>query len=183
MIPAPHLPRTAISATGTTPHRVITGALDAAARRRIETVVTMGSDCAYPKWAAIPFREGDAGTAIRRRRNLAYGLAKKMLLLQAKPTGPSSASTPSSCCRATPRTRDHFDLEDCHVIPALVRKCVEARDHQAASITVWGSGAAARDYLHVDDAAQGILLAAEHPTALSRSTWAQAAARSAFAIV
>jgi len=136
---------------------------DAAARRQIGKFVTIGSVCAYPKLAALPFRETDLWNGFPEETNAAYGLAKKMLLVQGQAYRsqfgfnsvfvlPTNLYGPG----------DHFDPEDSHVIPALVRKCVEARVRQEASINVWGTGAATRDYLFVEDAAEGILLAAEH---------------------
>lgn len=136
--------------------------LDAAARRNVAKFVAIGSVCAYPKVAPLPFRESDLWNGYPEESNAAYGLAKKMLLVQAQAYRsqfgfnaifllPTNLYGPG----------DNFDLEDSHVIPALLRKCVEARDGHATSIVAWGTGTATRDYLFVDDAAEGILLAAE----------------------
>jgi GDP-L-fucose synthase len=136
--------------------------LDAAARRNVGKFVAIGSVCAYPKLAAIPFSESNLWNGYPEESNAAYGLAKKMLLVQAQAYRsqfgfnsifllPTNLYGPG----------DNFDPEQSHVIPALVRKCVEARDRHELSIVAWGTGTATRDYLFVEDAAEGILLAAE----------------------
>jgi GDP-L-fucose synthase len=131
-------------------------------RRGIGKVVSIGTVCAYPKLAPIPFREDDLWNGYPEETNAPYGLAKKMLLVQAQAYRtqygfnaifllPTNLYGPS----------DNFDLEDSHVIPALIRKCVEAKRRRQDPIVAWGTGTPTRDYLFVDDAAEGILLAAE----------------------
>jgi GDP-L-fucose synthase len=124
--------------------------------------VQVGTVCAYPKFAPIPFSEDDLWNGYPEETNAPYGLAKKMLLVQAQAYRqqygldaiyllPVNLYGPG----------DNFDPESSHVIPALIRRCVEARDTGAASITVWGTGVATREFLYIDDAARGIVLAAE----------------------
>jgi GDP-L-fucose synthase len=136
--------------------------LDAASRRNVAKFVGLGSVCSYPRFAPIPFHESDLWNGYPEETNAAYGLAKKTLLVQAQAYRsqfgfnsifllPTNLYGPG----------DNFDLEQSHVIPALVRKCVEARDRHEMSIVAWGTGSATRDYLFVEDAAEGILLAAE----------------------
>lgn len=131
-------------------------------RRGFGKFVGIGTVCAYPKLAALPFREDDLWNGYPEETNAPYGLAKKMLLVQSQAYRaqhgfnsifllPTNLYGPG----------DNFDLDNSHVIPALIRKCVEARRQRADSIVAWGTGTPTRDYLYVDDAAEGILLAAE----------------------
>lgn len=128
----------------------------------VEKYVQVGTVCAYPKFAPIPFSEDDIWEGYPEETNAPYGLAKKMLLVQAQAYRqqygfdaiyllPVNLYGPG----------DNFDPESSHVIPALIRKCIEARDSHARSITVWGTGSATREFLYVDDAARAIVLAAE----------------------
>jgi GDP-L-fucose synthase len=128
----------------------------------VEKFVAIGTICAYPKFTSIPFREQDFWDGYPEETNAPYGLAKKMLLVQAQAYRqqygfnaiyllPVNLYGPG----------DNFDTESSHVIPALIRKCVEARDTGAPSIAVWGDGSASREFLYVDDCAEGIVLAAE----------------------
>ncbi len=125
--------------------------------------VTIGTVCSYPKYTPVPFREEDLWNGYPEETNAPYGLAKKMLLVQAQAYReqygfesihliPVNLYGPG----------DNFDPASSHVIPALIRKCIEARDSGADHIDVWGTGNASREFLYVDDAAEGILLAAEH---------------------
>jgi len=124
--------------------------------------VQVGTVCAYPKFAPIPFSEDDLWKGYPEETNAPYGLAKKMLLVQAQAYRqqygfnaiyllPVNLYGPG----------DRINLQDSHVIPALVRKCIEARDSGAKSVEVWGTGSATREFLYVDDAARGIVLATE----------------------
>jgi GDP-L-fucose synthase len=137
--------------------------MDEARRRGIGKFVSIGTVCAYPENVRLPFSEDQLWDGYPEPTNAPYGLAKKMLLVQGTAYRiqykfnsifllPTNLYGPA----------DHFDLQDSHVIPALIRKCVEARDQHLPTLTAWGSGSATRDYLYVDDAAEGILLAAEH---------------------
>src|SRR5581483_11088932 len=134
----------------------------------IEKFVAIGTICAYPKFAPVPFREEDLWNGYPEETNAPYGLAKKMLLVQSQAYRQqygfnSIVLFPVNLYGP----RDNFDLETSHVIPALIRKCVDAM-HQAASslspptLAVWGTGSPTREFLYVEDAAEGILLAAEH---------------------
>jgi len=132
----------------------------------IEKFVAVGTVCAYPKFAPVPFHEKDLWNGYPEETNAPYGLAKKMLLVQAQAYReqygfdaiyllPTNIYGP----------RDNFDPESSHVIPALIRKCVDASpptsNLQPPTVTVWGSGKPTREFLYVEDAAEGILLAAE----------------------
>ena len=143
---------------------LVMGALlmEYARRFQVEKFVAVGTICAYPKFTPVPFREDDLWSGYPEETNAPYGLAKKMLLVQAQAYRqqygfnaiyllPVNLYGPG----------DHADLQTSHVIPALIRKCVEARNASAPSITVWGDGSASREFLYVEDAAEGILLATE----------------------
>jgi GDP-L-fucose synthase len=124
--------------------------------------VTVGTVCSYPKFTPVPFREEDLWSGYPEEANAPYGLAKKMLLVQGQAYRvqygfnaiyllPVNLYGPG----------DNFDPASSHVIPALIRKCVEAREAGDPFVEVWGTGAASREFLYVDDAADGIVLAAE----------------------
>lgn len=143
---------------------LVMGALlmEYARRYMVEKFVGVGTICAYPKFTPIPFREEDLWNGYPEETNAPYGLAKKMLLVQGqayrKQYGfnaiyllPVNLYGPG----------DDLDPQSSHVIPALIRKCLEARNRRAPSITVWGDGSPTREFLYVEDAAEGILLAAE----------------------
>jgi nucleoside-diphosphate-sugar epimerase len=128
----------------------------------VSKFVQVGTVCAYPKFAPIPFSEDDLWNGYPEETNAPYGLAKKMLLVQAQAYRqqygfngiyllPVNLYGPG----------DNVDLHNSHVIPALIRKCLEARDSKAPSVEVWGTGAPTREFLYVDDAARAIVLAAE----------------------
>lgn len=124
--------------------------------------VAIGTVCAYPKFAPIPFREEDLWNGYPEETNAPYGLAKKMMLVQSQTYReqygwnsifllPVNLYGPG----------DNFDLETSHVIPALIRKCLEAKARGDDHIVAWGDGSPTREFLYVEDAAEGILLAAE----------------------
>ena len=124
--------------------------------------VQVGTVCAYPKFAPIPFSEADLWDGYPEETNAPYGLAKKMLLVQAQAYRqqygfnaiyllPVNLYGPG----------DNIDLNDSHVIPALIRKCVEATRTGAKTVEVWGTGSPTREFLYVEDAARAIVLAAE----------------------
>src|SRR5438105_14981546 len=125
--------------------------------------VGIGTVCAYPKFTPVPFREDDLWNGYPEETNAPYGLAKKMLLVQSQAY---RAQYGFNSIFLLPVNlygpRDHFDPRVSHVIPALIRKCVEAMERGEREIVVWGTGAATREFLHADDCARGILLAAEH---------------------
>ncbi|HKX30326.1 MAG TPA: GDP-L-fucose synthase [Blastocatellia bacterium] len=130
--------------------------------RGVEKFVAVGTICSYPKSAPVPFREDDLWNGYPEETNAPYGLAKKMLIVQSQAYrqqyGFNSISLlPVNLYGA----RDHFDPQSSHVIPALIRKCLEAVESGADRITCWGTGRATREFLHADDCAEAILLAAE----------------------
>ncbi len=128
----------------------------------VKKLVQIGTVCAYPKYAEIPFKEDAIWEGYPEETNAPYGLAKKMLLVQAQAYReqygfdaiyllPVNLYGPG----------DNLDLHNSHVIPALIRKCVDARDSNAPSIEVWGTGTPTREFLYVGDAARAIVMAAE----------------------
>jgi GDP-L-fucose synthase len=129
----------------------------------IEKVVVLGTVCAYPKFTPVPFHEADLWNGYPEETNAPYGLAKKMLLAQAQAYRqeyglnaiyllPVNLYGPG----------DNFDPESSHVIPALIRKCLEAVEGGQDEVVVWGTGQASREFLYVEDAAEAIVLASEH---------------------
>jgi len=136
--------------------------IEYARRYQVEKSVCVGTVCSYPKSTPVPFKEEYFWDGYPEGTNAPYGLAKKMLLVQLqayrKEYGfngiyliPVNLYGP----------RDNFDLETSHVIPALIRKCVEAKQFGAPQIVVWGTGQATREFLYVEDAAEAIVMAAE----------------------
>jgi GDP-L-fucose synthase len=128
----------------------------------LEKFVAIGTVCAYPKFTAVPFKEEDLWNGYPEETNAPYGLAKKMLLVQSQGY---RAQYGFNGIYLLPVNlygpRDNFDLETSHVIPALIRKCVEAKEASQRQIVLWGDGSPTREFLYVEDAAEGILLAAE----------------------
>jgi GDP-L-fucose synthase len=128
----------------------------------ISKFVAIGTVCAYPKFTPIPFREEDLWIGYPEETNAPYGMAKKMMLVQAQAYReqygfnaifllPVNLYGPG----------DNFNLKTSHVIPALIRKAIEARDTGAATLSLWGDGSSTREFLYVEDAADGIITAAE----------------------
>jgi len=131
-------------------------------QRNLSKFVAIGTICAYPKFAPIPFQEDDIWAGYPEETNAPYGLAKKMMLVQSQAYRQqygfnSIVLFPVNLYGP----RDNFDLQTSHVIPALIRKCAEARDAGTSEIVLWGDGTPTREFLYVEDAAEGILLAAE----------------------
>lgn len=131
-------------------------------RRGLSKLVAIGTICAYPKFAPIPFQEDDIWAGYPEETNAPYGLAKKMMLVQSQAYRQqygfnSIVLFPVNLYGP----HDNFDLQTSHVIPALIRKCAEARDAGTSEIVLWGDGTPTREFLYVEDAAEGILLAAE----------------------
>ena len=130
--------------------------------RGIEKFVAIGTICAYPKYTSVPFREDDLWDGYPEETNAPYGLAKKMLLVQSQAYRDEFGFNSVFLLPVNLYgPRDNFDPSSSHVIPALIKKCFDAMDAGEKSITVWGSGRASREFLYADDAAEGILLAAE----------------------
>ena len=128
----------------------------------LEKFVAVSTICAYPKFTPLPFKEEDLWNGYPEETNAPYGLAKKMLLVQSQAYRQqygfnSIVLFPVNLYGP----RDNFDLETSHVIPALIRKCLEAKRRSAPNIEVWGDGSPTREFLYVEDAAEGICLAAE----------------------
>jgi GDP-L-fucose synthase len=132
-------------------------------QRGVEKFVALGTICAYPKYTPIPFKEENLWDGYPEETNAPYGLAKKMLLVQSQAYRqqygfnsifllPVNLYGPG----------DNFDLASSHVIPALIRKCVEAKEQGADEIVAWGDGSPTREFIYVEDAAEGIALATQY---------------------
>lgn len=129
----------------------------------VSKFVAVGTVCSYPKYTPVPFQEDELWSGYPEETNAPYGLAKKMLLVQSdayrRQYGYNSIFLlPVNLYGPG----DNFDLESSHVIPALIRKCEEAKQQREDAIEVWGDGSPTREFLYVEDAAEGIILAAEH---------------------
>jgi len=136
--------------------------MEYARRAGVEKFVAIGTICAYPKFTPVPFREEDLWSGYPEETNAPYGLAKKMLLVQAQAY---RAQYGFNAIYLLPVNlygpRDSFDPQSSHVIPALIRKFLEAVERGQPVVEVWGTGRATREFLYVDDAAEGIVAAAE----------------------
>ncbi|GIV64246.1 MAG: GDP-L-fucose synthase [Chloroflexota bacterium] len=131
-------------------------------KRGVEKFVAIGTVCAYPKYTPVPFREEDLWNGYPEETNAPYGLAKKMLLVQAQAYRQQYGFNAIFLLPVNLYgPRDNFDLESSHVIPALIRKCIEAQENGQKTVEVWGDGSPTREFLYVEDAAEGILLATE----------------------
>ncbi|PKN80152.1 MAG: GDP-fucose synthetase [Chloroflexi bacterium HGW-Chloroflexi-9] len=136
--------------------------IEAARRHGVEKTVVVGTVCAYPKFTPTPFSEEDLWNGYPEETNAPYGLAKKMLLVQLQAYRQQYGMNGIFLLPANLYgPGDNFDPVSSHVIPALIRKCVLAQEAGDASIPVWGTGAASREFLYAADAAEGILLATE----------------------
>jgi GDP-L-fucose synthase len=136
--------------------------LEAVRQAGIQKVVSVGTICSYPKFTPVPFREEDLWNGYPEETNAPYGLAKKMLLVQAQAYRQQyglNAVTLLPVNLYGPG--DNFDPASSHVIPALVRKMIEARRSNAAEVAAWGTGLASREFLFVRDAAEAIVRATE----------------------
>ncbi|MFQ5631609.1 MAG: GDP-L-fucose synthase family protein [bacterium] len=137
--------------------------LHEAYQAQVGKLVAIGTVCAYPKFTPVPFKEDDLWNGYPEETNAPYGLAKKILLVQSQAYRqqygynsiyllPVNLYGPG----------DNFDLESSHVIPALIRKCIDAKARGDNAIEVWGDGSPTREFLYAEDAAEGILMATEH---------------------
>jgi GDP-L-fucose synthase len=128
----------------------------------VEKFVAIGTICAYPKFTPVPFKEDDLWNGYPEETNAPYGLAKKMLLVQAQAYRqqfgfnaiyllPVNLYGPG----------DNFDPESSHAIPAIIKKCVDAVGNRSSEVVLWGTGTSTREFLHADDAAEAIVLATE----------------------
>jgi GDP-L-fucose synthase len=140
-----------------------TNVIEAARHHGVDKTVLLGTVCSYPKFTPVPFREESLWDGYPEETNAPYGIAKKAHLIHAQANRdqygqrfafliPTNLYGPG----------DKFHPSVSHVIPALIKKCVEATERGESKVEVWGTGRASREYLYVDDAAEGILLAAEH---------------------
>jgi GDP-L-fucose synthase len=124
--------------------------------------VMVGTICSYPKFTPVPFKESDLWNGYPEETNAPYGLAKKLLIVQLQAYRDQFGFNGVNVLPVNLYgPGDNFDLETSHVIPALIRKCVEARDRGDKVLTVWGTGSPTREFLYVEDAARAIHLAAE----------------------
>lgn len=136
--------------------------MEVASRVGVAKFVAIGTICAYPKFTPVPFREEDLWSGYPEETNAPYGLAKKMMLVQAQAYRQQYGFNAIYLLPVNLYgPRDNFDLETSHVIPALIRKCVAARDARRPFVEVWGTGSATREFLYVEDAAEAIALATE----------------------
>lgn len=137
--------------------------IEQARLRGVQKFVAIGTVCAYPKFTPVPFKEDDIWNGYPEETNAPYGLAKKMLLVQSQAYRqeygfnsifllPVNLYGPG----------DNFDPQSSHVIPASIKKCVDAVESGASAIECWGTGSASREFIYAADAAEGILLATEH---------------------
>ena len=148
--------------------------IEHARQHGLKKFVQTGTVCAYPKFAPVPFKEETLWDGYPEETNAPYGVAKKALFVLLDGYKREYAL---DCAVVVPVNlfgpEDNFDLHTSHVIPALIRKCIEARDKNADHIDCWGTGSASREFLYVEDAARGILAAAEKmdtPTPINLGT-------------
>jgi GDP-L-fucose synthase len=137
--------------------------MEEARLRGVRKFVATGTICAYPKLTPVPFKEDDIWNGYPEETNAPYGLAKKMMLVQSQAYREQYGFNSIFLLPVNLYgPRDNFDPKSSHVIPALIRKCIEAMRRGEDRVVCWGTGAATREFLHADDCARGILLAAEH---------------------
>ena len=144
---------------------MVMGALlmEHARRAGVEKFVAIGTICAYPKFTPVPFKEEDLWSGYPEETNAPYGIAKKALLVQAQAYRDQYGFNAIYLLPVNLYgPRDNFDPKSSHVIPALIKKFVEAVDRKDDVVEVWGTGRATREFLYVDDAAEGIVAATEH---------------------
>jgi GDP-L-fucose synthase len=136
--------------------------MEQARRQGVEKFVAVGTVCAYPKFTPVPFKEDDLWNGYPEETNAPYGLAKKMLLVQAQAYRQQYGLNAIYLLPVNLYgPRDSFDPSKSHVIPALIKKCVDAIENHQSRIEVWGTGQASREFLYVADCARAIALAAE----------------------
>lgn len=136
--------------------------MEQARRYGVEKFVAVGTVCAYPKFTPAPFREDDLWAGYPEETNAPYGLAKKMLLVQAQAYRQQYGFNAIYLLPVNLYgPRDSFDPDKSHVIPALIKKCLDAVESGAKEIEVWGTGSASREFLYVEDCARGVVMAAE----------------------
>lgn len=136
--------------------------IEEARRAGVQKFVGLGTVCAYPKFTPVPFQEKNLWDGYPEETNAPYGLAKKMLLVQLQAYRQEYGFNGIYLLPVNLYgPRDNFDLDSGHVIPAMIRKFLEARDAGAEEVILWGDGSPTREFLYVEDAAEGVLAAAE----------------------
>ncbi|NQU09889.1 GDP-L-fucose synthase [bacterium] len=137
--------------------------IEQARQCQVPKLAIVGTICAYPKFTPVPFKEDDLWNGYPEETNAPYGIAKKALLVQCQAYREEYGLNAIFLLPVNLYgPRDNFDPRSSHVIPALIKKCVEARNRGDAFIECWGTGSATREFIYVEDAAAGILMAAEH---------------------
>jgi GDP-L-fucose synthase len=136
--------------------------IEQARRFQVEKTIVAGTICAYPKFTPVPFHEDDLWNGYPEETNAPYGVAKKALLVQCQAYREQYGMNAVFLLPVNLYgPRDNFDLQSSHVIPALIRKCEEARLRKAPEIICWGDGTPTREFLYVEDCAEGLVAAAE----------------------
>lgn len=136
--------------------------IEAARRLGVEKFVMVGTICSYPKFTPVPFKESDLWNGYPEETNAPYGLAKKLLLAQLQAYKQEFGFNGVNVLLVNLYgPGDNFDLESSHVIPALIRKCIEAQERGEKVVPVWGTGRPTREFLYVEDAAEALVRAAE----------------------
>src|SRR3984893_3389202 len=131
-------------------------------RHGVGKFVAIGTVCSYPKFTPVPFKESDLWIGYPEETNAPYGIAKKMLMVQSDAYRQEYGFNSINLLPVNLYgPRDNFDLESSHVIPALIRKCLEAKRAGAPSVPCWGTGRPTREFLYVEDAAEAVALSAE----------------------
>lgn len=136
--------------------------IEEARRTGVEKTIVAGTICSYPKFAPVPFREDDLWNGYPEETNAPYGIAKKAMLVQCQSYREQYGMDAVFLMPVNLYgPRDNFDLHTSHVIPALIRKCLEAKAAGCEEIAVWGDGSPTREFLYVEDAAEGLIAGAE----------------------
>ncbi len=136
--------------------------IDLSREAGVEKLLAVGTICAYPKFTPVPFKESDLWNGYPEETNAPYGLAKKMMIAQTQAYRQQYGFNGVNLLMVNLYgPGDNFDQESSHVIPALIRKCVEAKERGDKVLTVWGTGTPTREFLYVEDAARAVYLAAE----------------------
>ncbi|MCI0337715.1 MAG: GDP-L-fucose synthase [Acidobacteria bacterium] len=136
--------------------------MEEARLRSVKKFIATGTICSYPKFTRVPFKEDDLWNGYPEETNAPYGLAKKMMIVQSQAYREQYGFNSISLLPVNLYgPRDNFDQQVSHVIPALIRKCLEAIENGNEKIMCWGTGSVTREFLHAEDCAEGILLAAE----------------------
>jgi GDP-L-fucose synthase len=130
--------------------------------RKVSKFVNIGTICSYPKFTPVPFKEEDLWNGYPEETNAPYGLAKKMLIVQSQAYRKQYGFNSINLLQVNLYgPRDNFDPQTSHVIPALIKKCFDTIENKENEIVIWGTGKPTREFLYVEDAAEGILLATE----------------------